>query len=1203
MTATAVLDTRSNGTRPATTTRILLVQRGPDAAGTIARARTATGHQTRSTFDSHGYARLHLPEGPADIIIGRTAHSIRMPDRDANLDRLNSRADDPLTDDDRSYLTYWRLDHHAKFTAGRDDPDGLGRWLHHSPIGATAADLSASLYDLTKSPSTDAMTFSPQFPAIDGVEGLGVGDDGIMVDTPVVVAADAQGLVAVSIIPTTQTAGGTRDGETGRGVGYRASVGTGEYIDFDKDTGSETLHGIVLSRTNLAGLTGDARGIVYAQDRAILTEGDHITITSDDTARTITITGTAAGAASFADLTGQAADSQIPASIARDTELPANASTSARGIVELATNSEAATGTDTDRAMTPSRTRHVTGAQVSSAERTAGTATSVRRFSPADVASMIGTHGGTGGGGGPVLSGVDDPTSSEGPDGGTYLQVTETDGRLVAVWSRADAAGSWEQVAEAAQIVHPDSNGALPDAAKHQGWWAVTNAGLEKSVLIDDGTKSVTFKDYGPDRVVLSGEPARASNEDHYQGTVAQPPHSTIANFAVNDILWDWGGQVWILKSSSSATRWATYSGPFGWHSGSIYYDEADAVHHVNATGRVVIIGQGNAQVAKISTAYTAPGAVVWGWVPTGITLATLATKADTDLSNVDSDLTDDEKSAIRTKIGAGTGSGGGGASSFSDLSGTAAISQGGTGATTAADARTALSVAEDNLSNLDAALSNSEKSTIQDRLGVTDEIDDLATQKADTNLSNVDDDLNSSAQATILARIGALGRAGAPAYSSTGSYSRGSIVTHTNGLFVYISGTARTASHDPDTQPGYWLRLSEGMAYEVITSGSHRIAARTVIVDGNTDAVYLCTTTQTTPRDLAHIAAQAASTGGTFIRLNTALPATVTESEAEAGTGTDTRLWTPQRVAEAIAALAPAGGGGGDSTGLGADAVAFSAPMTVADQTSSTSPSSTVGDQVLHVTAASTDVNMGDFVIATTGTGAAARSTVAVPEDGLYMVSCGVEYTPGGSSNNRRMAATARLVVNDPGTGSGEAEYYGSTSYFRLGGLTETPTVTAGALMELDEDDTITVYIIADGQEAAQTYTLQTEGSHFSIFKVQGPGVGHPAGQANDDSITGGTDEFVVTSIDVPSSGTWGFVNAGDIGSQRSGLWHRFLLADLTGRTDVSAGTAPSDANALMFPLDSSAVFYLGQTSGDMVAVAASDSTKLPANLRVRTT
>ena len=115
-------------------------------------------------------------------------------------------------------------------------------------------------------------------------------------------------------------------------------------------------------------------------------------------------------------------------------------------------------------------------------------------------------------------------------------------------------------------------------------------------------------------------------------------------------------------------------------------------------------------------------------------------------------------------------------------------------------------------------------------------------------------------------------------AYSSTATYSRGSansIVTHSSGLFIYISGTERSSGHDPDTHPGYWLRLSEGVTYEVISSGSHRISARTFVIDGATDQVYLCTTTQTTPRDLTYIKNQAASIGGTFIELTAKIPTT----------------------------------------------------------------------------------------------------------------------------------------------------------------------------------------------------------------------------------------------------------------------------------------------------------------------------------------
>ena len=130
----------------------------------------------------------------------------------------------------------------------------------------------------------------------------------------------------------------------------------------------------------------------------------------------------------------------------------------------------------------------------------------------------------------------------------------------------------------------------------------------------------------------------------------------------------------------------------------------------------------------------------------------------------------------------------------------------------------------------------------------------------------------------TVEDRLDALDPLEIAAYDATATYSRGSansIVTHSSGLFIYISSTQRSSGHDPDTQPGYWLDLSEGVTYMVISSGSHRIAARTLVVDGATDQVYLCTTTQMTPRDLAYIQAQAETIGGTFINLTNLIPTT----------------------------------------------------------------------------------------------------------------------------------------------------------------------------------------------------------------------------------------------------------------------------------------------------------------------------------------
>ena len=203
--------------------------------------------------------------------------------------------------------------------------------------------------------------------------------------------------------------------------------------------------------------------------------------------------------------------------------------------------------------------------------------------------------------------------------------------------------------------------------------------------------------------------------------------------------------------------------------------------------------------------------------------------------------------------------------------------------------------------------------------------------------------------------------------YSSTATYSRGSdnsIVTHSNGLFIYISGTERSSGHDPDEHPGYWLRLNEGVTYQVISSGSHRISARTLVVDGNTDAVYLCTTTQETARDLDHIAAQADTIGGTFINLTNLIPTTwkgphIIGQDYEAGdrvtTNANTRIYTARVDTDETPPHAdwiqvgPVGGGGGSDlavqeegtevasaattlnfTGTGATATASSGTVTV---------------------------------------------------------------------------------------------------------------------------------------------------------------------------------------------------------------------------------------------------------------------------------
>ena len=393
---------------------------------------------------------------------------------------------------------------------------------------------------------------------------------------------------------------------------------------------------------------------------------------------------------------------------------------------------------------------------------------------------------GTGGGGATITSGTGDPTG--GSAGDFYVEVdgssvvqslwrnvsgTWTEYTIPSGGTLADGSVTLQKLADAVVnglTLFPDSNGELPDAslAANQGRIAVSGNHLLQSTDHGAVDRDVTFKRYGPDRVVLTGEPARTSQENNYQGAFNVPPD--ISAYDASDFLWDRGSQIWLFKQNQNDVTWRGFGGPAGFAHGSLYATEALAEPHVSETGKVYVIGQGSGQHVFIVTSYTAATDENWLWDPLGVTLG-------------------DIQSAIEAHD---------------------------TSATAHNDIRSDVSDVEDRLDALDGV-----------------EIE---------------------------------------AYSSTATYSRGSansIVTHTDGLFIYISSTERSSGHDPDTQPGYWLRLSEGVAYEVITSGSHRIAARTIVVNGDNDNVYLCTTTQTTPRDLDYIHAQSETTGGSFILLN----------------------------------------------------------------------------------------------------------------------------------------------------------------------------------------------------------------------------------------------------------------------------------------------------------------------------------------------
>ena len=71
------------------------------------------------------------------------------------------------------------------------------------------------------------------------------------------------------------------------------------------------------------------------------------------------------------------------------------ASESQAGIIEIADNTQTDDATNNTHAMTPVKTRRVTGALVTTGERTATTpASTVRRFTPADIVAMVAEYGG-----------------------------------------------------------------------------------------------------------------------------------------------------------------------------------------------------------------------------------------------------------------------------------------------------------------------------------------------------------------------------------------------------------------------------------------------------------------------------------------------------------------------------------------------------------------------------------------------------------------------------------------------------------------------------------------------------------------------------------------------------------------------------------------------------------------------------------------
>ena len=202
-------------------------------------------------------------------------------------------------------------------------------------------------------------------------------------------------------------------------------------------------------------------------------------------------------------------------------------------------------------------------------------------------------------------------------------------------------------ILEGSIILPDETTGVLPDAGleANQGRIAVSGNHILQSVDHGAVDQVVTFKRYGPTRVVLTGEPARTSQEDNYQGDFAAPPD--ISNYDASDFLWDEGSQIWLFKQNQNDATWRGFGGPAGFAHGSLYSTEALAAQHVSETGKVYIIGQGSGQHVFIVTTYTAATDENWQWDPLGVTLGDVQTAIAAH--NIATDAHNDIRSDIST--------------------------------------------------------------------------------------------------------------------------------------------------------------------------------------------------------------------------------------------------------------------------------------------------------------------------------------------------------------------------------------------------------------------------------------------------------------------------------------------------------------------------------------------------------------------------
>ena len=144
--------------------------------------------------------------------------------------------------------------------------------------------ISGHLFDISRAPQADAVTFTMDFPRLSGATNVGVTDDGIITSDPVVVAAAADGSLVVMLIPATQIrADNPADLTT-----TTAHITGDEAVTFIVPDTADTISGALAGETPTIP-AASARAVVYQQSKVILQAGSGATVTPNDAAQTIEV--------------------------------------------------------------------------------------------------------------------------------------------------------------------------------------------------------------------------------------------------------------------------------------------------------------------------------------------------------------------------------------------------------------------------------------------------------------------------------------------------------------------------------------------------------------------------------------------------------------------------------------------------------------------------------------------------------------------------------------------------------------------------------------------------------------------------------------------------------------------------------------------------------------------------------------------------